>query len=304
VTSVKLLARGTSSTRCEGLLRPTADSFKNDRPIRANPETRALAGTSCTRRKRGRERLARGQRSFRSRESQQLIEEHRAPLRNVGARLASRSFTARHVVTRHPSMTTSTEPRPSPAPIEPAIAERWDHADPTDPWACTLLGMRHAVTPGQAEVSDRGVERAWIDGRPVPLDAFRVEAERSVREQAKRLPNGALAQDLARLDAMRANARAARAGALRALSTSGQPRRVRTPWHRRAPRRARRVGIARRVRARGADPPEPPGEGGSSRDRRVQSGIPDHSDDLLRQRGTAPGARAGAARSRRRPWLA
>jgi hypothetical protein len=197
-------------------------------------------------------------------------------------------------------MTTFTEMRTSPAPIEAAIAERWDHVDPTDPWACTLLGMRHAVTPGQAEVSDRGVERAWIDGRPVPLHAFRAEAERSVRDQAKQFPNGALAEDLARLDATRANARAARAAAQHALSTSGQPRRVRTPWHRRA-RRTRRVGIARRVSARGADPPEPPGVGGSSRDLRATS---NDSGDLLRQRETAPGAHLRATRSRRRPWLA
>jgi hypothetical protein len=174
--------------------------------------------------------------------------------------------------------------------VEPAIA------DPTSALAYARLGILHAVMPGDAAFTDEGVEAAWIDGQPVAGDDFCAKAERAVREHVHQFPSGALARDVARLDASRAAA--ARAAALLSLSR-GQ--RARTPCVRRAPRRVRRRVVVRRARiTRCTDPPEPPHEGTARYHQRDQHlaavGVAQSLDARWASRGKRAPRRAGGRR--------
>jgi hypothetical protein len=153
-------------------------------------------------------------------------------------------------------MTMSSSSRRS-SPLEPALCEWGAPANMAGPWACVLIGIRHAATPGEILLSDDGVERAWIDGKPVPLGTYRREAERAVRELAKQYPHGALARDLARLDEARRRVRTTRT-LLRSF-LGPRPVRLGLLSRRRTRRPMRRVRVARKLRHRGADPPDPPG---------------------------------------------
>jgi len=155
-------------------------------------------------------------------------------------------------------------------------AEEWlDEVAPSDPSTYAALGIRHAVAPGQAEFDGAGIIRAWIDGRRVPVNAFCTATERSLREQATRYPDGPLARDLARLDAMRASLRAARAAARQLVIPTVRRPGVRPSAHsRRTPRRARRSGFTRRAKSSGADPPG-------------RDGDPPRRAPLLERRGSA-----------------
>jgi hypothetical protein len=151
-------------------------------------------------------------------------------------------------------MTMSESPRRS-RPIEPALCEWGEPVDMASRWACVLIGIRHAATPGEIVLNDDGVERAWVDGRAMPLGAYRREAERAIRELARKYPNGALARDLARLDEARRRVRMARTFLRSPSGTS--PARLGILGRLRARRPMRRVRVARKVRHRGADPPDP-----------------------------------------------
>ena len=152
----------------------------------------------------------------------------------------------------------------------------------TSALAYARLGLKHAVIPGDAAFTDEGIEAAWIDGTPVSAGAFCQATECAVREHARRFPEGALARDLARLDA-RASAKATRV----ASQSFSRTHRARSSYVRRAPRRVRRRVVVRGARiTRCTDPPEPPSE--------CYAGHPaleQHSET----RGTAP--RLGAWRS-------
>src|SRR5258708_27271689 len=120
------------------------------------------------------------------------------PLHDIQFELAS-PYTAAHVAASWGcSMTMFESPRRS-RPIEPAQCEWGAPVDTTSRWACVLIGIRHAATPGEIVLNDAGVERAWIDGKPVPLGAYRREAELAVPDLAKQYPDGALTRDLAQL---------------------------------------------------------------------------------------------------------
>ena len=179
------------------------------------------------------------------------------PLHDSEVDLASPYAAACFAVSSGCSMTMSESPRRSRS-IEPALCEWGAPVDPASPWACVLLGIRHAATPGEIVLGDDGVERAWVGGKSVPLGTYRREAERAVRELASQYPKGALARDLAALDAARRRARMTRT--LLRSSSGRTSARLGSPGRARARRPVRRARLTRRLRRRGTDPPDPSGE--------------------------------------------
>src|SRR5262249_58939961 len=113
------------------------------------------------------------------------------PLHDIQFELASTYTAARLAAPWGSSMTMSESPRRS-RPIEAALCEWGAPVNMASPWACVLIGIRHAATPGEIVLNDDGVERAWLDGKAVPLGTFRREAGRAVRELARQDPKGTL----------------------------------------------------------------------------------------------------------------
>jgi len=191
-------------------------------------------------------------------------------------------------------MTMSESPRRSRS-IEPALCEWGAPVNVASPWACVLIGIHHAATPGEIVLGDDGVERAWIDGRPVPLGTYRREAERAVRELASQYPKGALARDLAILDAARRRSRMGRT--LLRSSSRMTSARFGSLGRARARRPVRRARVARRLRRRGGDPPDPSGEERSPRSASAPAVV-----DLTGSASRTAAWRRARPCSRRRRW--